>query len=514
MQVKRRCAPYSSSRMFGLVLTCCTLLLPVARAVAFCPQGCTCDDETLVVSCIEANLDVIPITLNPAIQRLVLKFNRVKSVDAAFQFYGELQYVDLSHNHLVSIKSRSFEAQKKLVEFHLNHNRMSQITNKTFEGLKQLKVLSLRGNFLEDLPDRMFTPLNLLEELDLGQNRISRIDSAAFAGLPNLRVLYLDDNMLKVVPTPTFPHLASLAELHVGLNSFNSLPDDAFKGLTKLSILDISDASLLNITDNAFRGLGTLRKLVLTGNRLTTIPTKPLSILTRVEELSIGQNDYISVEALAFQGLTNLRQLDISGTPRLERIAKGCLSGNLNLESLTISSNKRLETIEDGAFAGLPNLRHLVLRDNAFTTFSESTVAWPELRKIDVAENPLYCGCNIRWLMELLIQRNTSQVLCASPSNLKNKQLKSLSPDDLGCAMHNTRQQAIIGAICATAAFCAAVLAVMLYRYRRAMQSALKSVKWEKPKISGKECEYQKTHLEDDYRHQAQPYKPEPVTEL
>lgn len=487
-------------------------LLASARGVAFCPQGCTCDDETLVVSCIEANLDVIPITLNPAIQRLVLKYNRVKSVDAAFMFYGELQYVDLSHNHLVSIKSRSFESQKKLVEFHLNHNRMSQITNRTFEGLKQLKVLSLRGNFLEDLPDRLFSVLNLLEELDLGQNRITRIDSAAFAGLPSLRVLYLDDNMLKVVPTPTFPHLASLAELHVGLNVFTSLSDDTFKGLNKLSILDISDASLVNITDNAFRGLGTLRKLVLTGNKLSSVPTKQLSILTRVEELSIGQNDFKAVEAHAFLGLTNLRQLDISGAPNLERIAKGCVSDNLNLESLTISSNKRLTTIEDGAFAGLPNLRHLVLRDNAFTGFSESMVAWPELRKIDVAENPLNCGCDLRWLMELLIQRNTSQVLCTSPSNLKNKPLKSLTPDDLGCALHNTRQQAIIGAVCGAAVFIAVVLALVLYRYRRTMQSALKSVKWDKP--SKKECEYQKTHLDEEYHRHPQPYKPEPVTEL
>lgn len=512
LQVKE-CTGLPSSRMLRVLLVCSLLASP-ARGVAFCPQGCTCDDDTLVVSCIEANLDVIPITLNPAIQRLVLKYNRVKSVDAAFQFYGELQYVDLSHNHLVSIQNRSFEAQKKLVEFHLDHNRMSQITKKTFDGLRQLKVLSLRGNFLEDLPDRLFVVLNILEELDLGQNRISRIDSAAFEGLPSLRVLSLDDNLLKVVPTPTFPYLANLAELHVGLNVFTSLTDDTFKGLGKLSILDVSDASLMNITENAFRGLSTLRKLVLTGNRLTTIPTKQLSILSRIEELSIGQNEFRFIDAYAFQGLSNLRHLDISGASALERIAKGCLSENMNVESITMSSNKKLFNIEDGAFTGLPNLRHLVLRDNSFTTFSESMVAWPELRKIDVAENPIHCTCSLRWLKELLLQRNTTQVLCASPSNLKNKPLKTLSPDDLGCALHDTRQQAIIGAICATAVFCAAVLALMLYRYRRAMQSALKSVKWDKPKISGKECEYQKTHLDDDYRHHQPPYKPEPVTEL
>ncbi|XP_054281620.1 insulin-like growth factor-binding protein complex acid labile subunit [Macrosteles quadrilineatus] len=496
-----------------MVYACVAMLTSSVTSVAFCPQGCTCDDETLVVSCIEANLDVIPITLNPAIQRLVLKYNRVKAVDAAFQFYGELQFVDLSHNHLVSLSTKSFEAQKKLVEFHLNHNRMSQISNTTFLGLKSLKVLSLRGNFLEDLPDKLFSVLSLLEELDLGQNRIMRIDSTAFAGLPNLRILSLDDNMLKTVPTPTFPYLASLAELHVGLNVFTALSDDAFKGLSKLSVLDVSDASLVNISENAFRGLGSLRKLVLTGNRLISIPTKQMSSLTRVEELSIGQNEFRSIEHHAFQGLQNLRQLEINGAPALERIAKGCLSDNLNLESITISNNKRLTTIEDGAFAGLPNLRHLVLRDNAFTTFSESSVAWPELRKIDVSENPLTCNCNLRWLKELLITRNTSQVLCASPGHLKNKPLKSLTPDDLGCALHDTRKQVIIGAVCATAAFFAAAVGFMIYRYRRTMQSALKNVKWEKPKIS-KECQYQKTCTGDEDYRNTQPYKHEPTTEL
>lgn len=38
------------------------------RANAFCPVGCLCDDETLQVTCDEANLEVIPITLNPSVQ--------------------------------------------------------------------------------------------------------------------------------------------------------------------------------------------------------------------------------------------------------------------------------------------------------------------------------------------------------------------------------------------------------------------------------------------------------------
>lgn len=54
-------------RLFALVLA---VLLIAGQARAFCPVGCLCDDETLQVTCDEANLEVIPITLNPSVQVL------------------------------------------------------------------------------------------------------------------------------------------------------------------------------------------------------------------------------------------------------------------------------------------------------------------------------------------------------------------------------------------------------------------------------------------------------------
>ncbi|BES88669.1 tube fusion [Nesidiocoris tenuis] len=493
-----------------------TLVWVYGTTNAFCPTSCSCDEELLVVSCVEGNLDVIPITLNPSIQRLALKYNKVKTVDAAFTFYGELQYVDLSYNHLVSIPMRSFESQKKLVELHLNHNKISAITNKTFDGLRKLTVLSLRGNFLEDLPDKLFNALPLLEELDLGQNRINRIDSTAFSGLTALRVLYLDDNQLRVVPTPCFPLLASLAELHVGLNAFTILSDDSFKGLNRLTILNLSGAGLVNISDNAFRSLNALRNLVLTDNRLTKVPTKQLSMLNRLEELAIGQNDFSTLPVDGFKGLVNLRKLDITGASSLEKVEKGALSENLNLETLVLSSNKKLVELEDGTLGGLPNLRHLVLRDNAFVTFQESLVAWPELRKLDVSENPLFCSCKLLWLRELLIRRNGSQVLCAQPPTLKDKSLKVLTPDELGCALSGQWTAAVIGGV-SGAAVAFGLLVVLVVRYRRRFQDAFKDYKWNKRAMARKEQEYQKTFTDEDVPNFIIPQgtmRPIPVTEL
>lgn len=449
------------SVVFCAYLLLC-LLLFVPPSLAVCPNGCSCDDNTLVVSCVEAKFDVIPITLNPSIQRLILRYNRIRSVDASFQFYGELRFVDLSYNHLVSIPQSSFEAQKKLNELHLTRNKISSVNNATFLGLRQLTVLNLRGNFLEELGAKLFQNLLNLEELDLGENRLSKLHIDCFAGLSKLRVLYLDDNQLMSVPTPSLMQLSSLAELRVGLNAYSTLPDDIFRGLAKLSILDVSSSNLANISENAFRGLATLRSLSLTDNRFKVIPTRALTTLTRLEDLKIGQNLFSSLRHGDFTGLYNLKSLEVKGAPNLETIEAGSLSENRNLESLSFIGNKKFSQIESGALTGLPKLKTIVLRDNAFHTFSESLVNWAEMRRVDVSENPLECTCQVLWLRNLLLNREepalaaaadpelstrgathhpTTQVLCSSPASLKDKSLRGLSNEELGCASSDARTQ-------------------------------------------------------------------------
>ncbi|KAL1491676.1 hypothetical protein ABEB36_012236 [Hypothenemus hampei] len=505
--------------LFTLLIVTFLQELAHAGGIPGCPTGCMCNDETFVVQCEHSKLDVIPITLNPAIQRLVLRNNKIKTVDAAFQFYRDLQYVDLSYNHLVNIPTKSFLHQEKLQELHLNKNKLSSVTNKTFQGLKSLTVLNLRENFLEELSRGIFSILPKLEELNLGQNRIAKIDPLAFEGLLSLRVLYLDDNLLSTVPTSAFPLMGSLAELHVGLNAFNTLPNDCFKGLSKLSALDLSSGGITNISQDAFKGLTGLRNLNLADNRLEEIPTSQLSHLVRLEELIIGQNEFRALRKAAFKGLTNLRKLDITGAKNLEHIEKGVFSDNMNLETIVLVSNKKLENLEEGALVGLPNLRHLVLRENAFKSLPESVVSWNELRALELTDNPINCDCQLLWLLNLANQKNLTNVQCASPLQLRDKPLKSLTSDDLGCSFGDPTQQVIIVTFCVSATILLAVLGLFLFRYRLKVRDALKDYKFNKRAISRKEHEYQKTFSEDEYTlragncHQL-PIKHIPVTEL
>lgn len=479
-----------------------TLSFDYVHTLANCPSGCKCDDETLIVKCGSGTLDVLPIALNPSIQRLVIKNNRIKTIDSSIQFYAELTFLDLSYNHLFNIPPRTFGYQKKLQELHLNHNKIGSITNKTFMGLTTLTVLNLRGNFLDELDRGVFATLNNLEELNLGQNRISRINQNAFEGLINLRVLYLDDNTLTTVPTTSFGPLAHLAELFLGINTFTTIPAGSFKSLTGLSKLDLRGASLVNISHDTFLGIEEVRSLDLSDNRLFKIPTVELSKLNRLEELSLGQNDFESIPEGAFVGMTNLRRLEIIGSLRLRKISAGAFAANTNLETLMLSSNKALVEVQEGAFSGLPHLKNIILRDNSLTTLAEGLFPWNELHQLDLSENPINCDCRMLWLRNLLLTRNTSQnqenVLCATPERLKDESLRMLTPDLLGCAYSDPRRQAMIGVLLVATAATLTTLALILYRCRRRIREILKGG-WNGNALGRKEREYQKTFSDEDY---------------
>lgn len=494
-----------------LIWTCCLLVGRTALALANCPNGCQCDDETLVVKCGEGHLDVLPIALNPSIQRLVIKNNKIKTIDSSIQFYAELTFLDLSYNHLFNIPLRTFGYQRKLQELHLNHNKIGSINNTTFTGLTSLTILNLRGNFIDGLDRNVFASMSQLEELNLGQNRINRIEDGAFDGMVNLRVLFLDDNTLISVPSAALGALVSLAELYLGVNSFTTVPKGSFEKLNGLNRLDLRGAALLNISSESFKGLEQLRILDLSDNRLQRIPTVELSSLGRLEELSLGQNDFEVVPEGAFAGMTNIRKLEISGSIKLKKIVAGAFATNGNLESLTIASNKGLIEVQEGALGGLPHLKHLILRDNALTTLAEGMFPWAELHTIDISDNKLACDCRLLWLRNLLLTRNNSRssvvvnpVLCSAPERLRDEPLRLISPELLGCTYADHKRQAMIVALLVVTVAMVTALALLLYRCRRRIREVLKGG-WGNSALGRKEREYQKTFsAEEDYmsRHQ------------
>ncbi|KAI9586736.1 leucine-rich repeat neuronal protein 1 [Glossina fuscipes] len=484
-----------------------------AIALANCPSGCQCDDNTLIVQCGEGQLDVLPIALNPSIQRLIIRSNKIKTIDSSMQFYTELTFLDLSSNHLVNIPQHTFAYQRKLQEIHLNHNKIGQINNKTFIGLTAVTVLNLRGNLISELHQGCFASLTKIEELNLGENRIGFIDPKAFDGLSQLRILYLDDNALTSVPDPVhFQAMPSLAEVYLGMNSLLMIPSSAFQDLKGLTLLDLKGAGLRNISHDSFHGLEALRSLDLSDNRLSRIPTVSLSPLLRLENLNLGQNDFEAILEGAFVGLKQLKHLDITGCLRLKRIMNGAFASNSNLEILNLSSNKMLIEVQEGSLSGLPHLRVVSFKANALTTLAEGLFPWKDLSTLDISENPMACDCRIMWLRNLLLSKNATgdmvnDVICEFPERLRGEELKSLNPTLLGCTHTDPRKQALIGALLVGTAATITALALILYRCRHKIREYMKGGNWGNSALGRKEREYQKTFCDEDYmtRHHPHP---------
>lgn len=498
--------------------------------MAICPSKCICNEETLVVTCDRANLDGVPITLNPGIRQLMLKNNNIKAVIAAFNFYNDLEYLDLTHNKLVALETNSFEVQVNLQVLKLSRNQISHVVNNTFAGLRNLKVLHLDENILETLPDRVFVYLKNIEELDLTLNRISSIAPEAFFGLGSLRTLRLRDNKLTHVPTTSWTPLRNLFHLNLGSNIFRNIPGDVFGPLAALQELVLDSCSVRDVATDAFRGLQHLRMLRLRDNLLTMVPTHAWQHLPGLEEIFLGQNHFDEVRANAFAGLARLRVVEISGAQRLAALRASAFTPNADLRKVVMNHNLRFSVIETGAFDGLPSLRHLSLREDAFRTFADDVLAWDELDTLDLRDNPLECNCSLAWLRTLLQNKNltlessadTASVLssvairCQTPSSLGGRLLSELTGGDLGCNFPNARQQALFGIIGAAVVACLLTLILLVYKYRKRVTSVLKD-KWPDGVQRRKDLHYEKTYDEEEnniLQAAQQSLKMTPVTEL
>ncbi|GIY06048.1 slit 1 protein [Caerostris darwini] len=512
---KLRCSPRVITLLFYFVFLW-------SRAAGICPSRCVCNDEILRVICDSANLDVVPITLNPELRELRLSSNHIKALRSSLMVYRNLEFLDLSRNQLSILDKENFVALKQLRVLMVNSNMVSSIQNDTFKSLSKLRILHMNENYLQSLPPKGFHYLENLELLDLCQNSISDIDHEAFFALKSLKTLLLRDNKITNIPTTPFQYVSKLFKLDLGLNSFERIPENSFSALNDLEELSLDGCGIKVMQYGALKWLNSLLTLRIQDNELTEVPTKAFFDVIRLEEIHIGQNKFQSLKAKSFQRLKYLRTIEINGCPNLSEIEKGAFSDNPNLNTITINHNKELKRIQDGAFDNLPNVQHVSLRGNSFETLHYNLLAWDELQFLDVRDNPFICNCSLHWLWKQLSTKNitivdgqtdTTQVICVGPTSLKDRILGNLHFDDLDCYSYEYRRQLIIGLGSAAGAV-VLIMIILGIIFRDKLADLLKS-KWR----SGgrKEPHYQKTSAEEEstiLQAGQQSLKMIPVTEL
>nr|AXP19712.1 toll like receptor 22 [Branchiostoma lanceolatum] len=350
----------------------------------------------------------------------------------------------------------SFLNLPNLTQLNLEDYSISSVEPYTFTGLEYLERLELGENNIADFPTHAFDGLSSLTHLDLGHNSLTAVKSHYFHSLKNLVWLNLQNNDIYLIEETAFKdleslqfliltsnHLTTVAGLQLGLsnlrhldlerNNFTSIKTGSFSRLESLTHLTLAHNWIRKIEKEAFSELARLKRLNLADNRLTNLTSWAFDGLSELEEIKLQHNLIVVVESHAFYGLEQMTKLNLKGFS-IATIPDNAFMGLHNLTVLDLSLNQ-IKTFGKKAFNGLDNLRVLQLQKNEITFLDETVFkeVLDRVWKMDIQDNPLFCDCDLLWLVfkansqpKKVVGWNTSSFKCAAPPKDQGKSLQIL----------------------------------------------------------------------------------------
>lgn len=160
----------------------------------------------------------------------------------------------------------------------------------------------------------------------------------------------------------------------------------------------------------------------------------PRTIPSDIASLSLVNGSISEITEGMFALMPSL-QLLLLNANSLTTIRDDAFSGLPHLEYLFIEGNK-IESITKNAFRGLRDLTHLSLANNKMRSLPRDLFFdLDSLLEVDLRGNSFQCNCENKWLMTWLKNTNATvtDVLCAGPSDMKDKRLNDLPIPPGGC---------------------------------------------------------------------------------
>ncbi|XP_045466451.1 leucine-rich repeats and immunoglobulin-like domains protein 1 isoform X1 [Harmonia axyridis] len=178
------------------------------------------------------------------LQVLLLKKNNITTFQNTNMKYSNINYLDLSYNHLVDLSGCEQLVKLKVLivsnnnieiidanffkgdiwslgELHLDHNNISEITEDAFKYFPNLEKLILDNNRIVKLQTGVFSHLERLETLDVSHNLITSLDGTLYLKKKKLAVLNLNNNLIETLNYTYLVHLCpSLGEINILENHF------------------------------------------------------------------------------------------------------------------------------------------------------------------------------------------------------------------------------------------------------------------------------------------------------
>ncbi|VDI82550.1 leucine-rich repeat and fibronectin type-III domain-containing protein 5 [Mytilus galloprovincialis] len=197
---------------------------------------------------------------------------------------------------------------------------------------------------------------------DLSDNNITSIGANDLSFLTNLEELYLQGNNLNSIHLNAFHDNRDLITINLSDNPIATLEDELFKETKKLETVNLSHTQLSTLPDNIFQDVKCLKNLDLSWNNFSVV-IDVFKTLGCLEVVKLGGNAFASVGSiqLDFNELRNLVELDIS--------------------------------------------------HNKFTTFQTNVLSsLSSLQKLNIANNPFDCTCDLLSFRNELVTLETSNV--------------------------------------------------------------------------------------------------------
>ncbi|XP_072402908.1 uncharacterized protein [Diabrotica undecimpunctata] len=404
---------------------------------AICPAACRCENDILTTSCSSANLEFVPIQLNPELHELDLSNNKISQIHFSFPFYEKLVTLNLSRNRIKTLGNNNFESQINLTHLDLSTNQIENITKDSLKGLKALTYLDLSRNNLGELQEPAFRELHSLIVLKLRENKLAHLEEGLFVSVKNLRELYLNDNQFLEVPTNCLVDTVNLNYLSLSKNYIREVEDGKVPTLPELHTLLLDDNLITNIHSGGLSSLVALDYLDLSNNNLKIIPTESLSKLSSLSILKLSGNFISDIPPVAFRGLFHLKILHIDRLETLKKIDARAFVDNINLEKVNLNYNIGISKLPTRLFHGNPKITSLCVRYNSLQTIEAIHFPLDQLRELNLGGNPLQCNCSLGWLWQLSQEYKSKP----SKSNSTNKDQNAkftnydllLDVDDIKC---------------------------------------------------------------------------------
>ncbi|KAG2464447.1 transforming growth factor beta activator LRRC32-like [Polypterus senegalus] len=311
------------------------------------------------------------------------------------QLGHELKKLDLSHNHIRNLNSKTAIYLKSLQELNLAWNYLgeSDTNGQLFlQPLTQLRLLDMSFNDLNlDVATEFLQNLSSLQFLYLKGNKIVKLSSHLFQGMPNLCHINLEQNLILEIEEGTFENLKSLAVLNLAINALHCISD--FR-LPQLQVLNLSQNSIELFVTAEKTDIYQLTTLDLSHNRLLSFPILPQKNILQNLYLQNNQMDVLFTKTVVLERKFLPKGMVNSYMVKDKKYNQNSRNWLGNITHLDLSKN-HLSSLPFHILKELVALQHLDLSDNCLldiisnTTSLEELAYLPSLRSLDLQRNQI-----------------------------------------------------------------------------------------------------------------------------